>query len=293
MNHSTYVLMTAARNERRHMDHLINSVRAQTLRPLCWVIVSDGSTDGTDELIKQRLAEEPYIRYVRIEPERRQPGFAGKVCALECAGAILDQMDWDYIGNLDADVMFDANYYEQLVQRLDAHPAIGIAGGYVHEWRSGRFRDRPCNRDDYVAGAVQMFRCACFRDVGGYERLRYGGEDTVAMMKASMRGWVVRAYPDLVVRHMQHGSIKRGVVRDLFREGAMRQALGSHPAYELAKCARRAMTAPYVIGGVIRWCGYVWPLISGQHRVVDHEFVHQFRHQQMAKLKHFVFSSAF
>lgn len=285
MQQSDYVLMTAARNERTRIVNVIRSVTNQTRKPARWVIVSDGSTDGTDELVKEWSASVPWIHLLRVEPEGRKPGFAAKVAALEWAAAVLERVDHVFIGNLDADVSFREDYFAQLLERFSDQPGLGLAGGYLLEMRGGRFQNRACNREDYVPGAVQMFRRACFQEIGGYVPARYGGEDTIAMLKARMAGWDVRAFADLPVYHLETSRTKRGPVRDLFREGAMRQTVGSHPAYEALKCLRAAASPPYLAGALIRAAGFLWPWFSGQERIVDRSYIQFLRREQMEHLR--------
>jgi len=78
---SSYVLVTPARNEARFINLTIQSVVRQQLRPLKWIIVSDGSTDGTDEIVNSYCAQHDWIELVKT-PERKQRHFAGKVDVL-------------------------------------------------------------------------------------------------------------------------------------------------------------------------------------------------------------------
>src|ERR1017187_2624764 len=107
----TYVLITPARNEARFIEVTIKSVVAQTHRPLKWVIVSDGSTDGTDDIVGRYMADHPWIELIRM-PERRERHFAGKVHAFNAGYAKVTGLNYDIIGNLDADVSFDEDYLE-------------------------------------------------------------------------------------------------------------------------------------------------------------------------------------
>ena len=285
MKGRTYVLMTAARNERAHLALTLDSVRSQTLKPRLWVVVSDGSTDGTDELVKSRMREEPYLRLIRVESDQRPKGFASKVSALSRAYEQLASIDHDLIGNLDADVSFEADYFERLADQFEKNPKLGLAGGFIHEEQDGVFQSRPTNRSAYVAGAVQMFRRECYDAIGGYTPARYGGEDTIAVIKAALAGWEVQAFPSLVVRHWKKGSLKRGLISDLFREGAMFQLLGSHPLFEMLKCFRKIAEKPYVIGALARGCGFIWPCISGEQRVVGKDVVRRLRQQQKERMR--------
>ena len=160
----SYVLVSPARNEAQFIELTIKSVIAQTVLPLKWVIVSDGSTDGTDEIVKKYASENPWIELVRM-PERRERDFAGKVHAFNAGYARLKGLDYDVIGSLDADISFDEGYFSFLLQKLVADPELGLVGT--------PFKDGPNSIYDYrfvsiehVSGACQLFRRECFRAGG-------------------------------------------------------------------------------------------------------------------------------
>src|ERR1700749_2555870 len=95
----TYVLITPARNEERFIELTIKSVLAQTVRPRKWVIVSDGSTDGTDHIVRRYAAEYPWIELVAMPP-RSERHFAGKVYAFNAGYARLNGVEYDVIGSM-------------------------------------------------------------------------------------------------------------------------------------------------------------------------------------------------
>src|SRR6266446_28275 len=125
-NTLNYVLITPARNEAAFIEQTIESVVAQMARPAKWVIVSDGSTDGTDEIVK-RYASHEWIELVRM-PERRERHFAGKVHAFNAGYARLEGLEYQAIGSLDADISFENTYFEFLLQKLAENPALGLVG---------------------------------------------------------------------------------------------------------------------------------------------------------------------
>src|ERR1700674_2023700 len=123
----TYVLITPARNEAAFIELTIKSVVGQTFRPAKWAIVSDGSTDGTDDIVNKYAAEHAWIELVRM-PERKERNFAGKAYAFNAGYAKLKELDYDVIGNLDADITFDEEYFEFLIQKFAENPQLGVAG---------------------------------------------------------------------------------------------------------------------------------------------------------------------
>src|ERR1700690_2245715 len=109
-----YVLITPARNEAKFIELTLQSVVAQTVRPMRWVVVSDGSTDGMDEIVKKYATENPWIELLRM-PERRERSFAGKVQAFNAGYDRVREMPYQVIVSLDADISFEKDYFEFLL----------------------------------------------------------------------------------------------------------------------------------------------------------------------------------
>src|SRR5216684_1499213 len=129
-----YVLITPARNEAKFIELTLKSVVAQTVLPLKWVIVSDGSTDGTDDIVNKYLAERPWMELIRM-PERRERHFAGKVHAFNAGYAKVKKLSYDFIGNLDGDITFDRDYLAFLLRKFADNPRLGV-GGTPYEERN-------------------------------------------------------------------------------------------------------------------------------------------------------------
>jgi biofilm PGA synthesis N-glycosyltransferase PgaC len=290
MPSSTYVLMTAAKNEAEYIQRTIESVIAQTQKPLAWVIVSDASTDGTDAIIEKYISKEPFIQLIRKDEKEGLPGFASKVKALKIAYASLAHLSFDFIGNLDADISFGREYYEGILEKFEEDPRLGLAGGVVFDRCANEWKRRSPEKDHYVSGAVQFFRRACFEAVGGYPPLKDGGEDTVVAVKARMAGWKVAMFSEFSVFHHKQSSEARGALADRFREGVMFYTLGSHPLFELGKSVLRMKERPYLLGGTARALGYFTALLKGEDRVVDKEFVRFLRKEERNRLMTKLFS---
>src|SRR5215467_6869786 len=105
-NNLEYVVITPARNEAHFIEQTLKSVTSQTVLPLKWVIVSDGSTDGTDDIVKQYAAQYPWIELLRM-PERAERHFAGKVHAFNAGYTRVRDTEYDVVVSLDADISFE------------------------------------------------------------------------------------------------------------------------------------------------------------------------------------------
>lgn len=280
-----YVLLTAAFNEEAHIGRTIESVAGQSLLPQRWVIVSDCSTDRTDEIVQGYAAKYPFIRFIRIV-EKHGRNFGAQVIAIQRGFEQLRDVDYDFISNLDADLSFEPAYYDKLLRKFDEDPKLGLAGGFIFEKaQDGVFRSRPLNSEDSVGHAVQMLRRECYESIGGWVAMPYGGQDWVALVTAQMHGWRIRAFRDLpVFHHRPTGGADRRV-RNLFREGRMDYSLGSYPPFEMLKLVRRLPFKPYVWGSLVRLSGFLWGYWLREERSVSQEFVQFLRSEQKNKLR--------
>lgn len=280
-----YVLVTAAFNEGKLIEDTIRSIISQHCRPVKWVIVSDGSTDQTDAIVARYAAVNQFIQLRRLTDDHPR-NFAAQAHAINAGITQLAATNFDFIGNLDADITIAPSYFQELLQKFTEDPELGLGGGFVHEkCADGVFRSRRDNSASSVAHAVQLFRRACFQAVGGgYVALPYGGPDTYAEVTARMRGWRVTSFPDLQVMHHRTTGSAGGLVRGCFRQGRMDHSLGTLPLFELMKVLRRLHIDPYLIGAAARLAGFTFSYYPRDKRPVSDEFVAYFRQEQSARL---------
>jgi glycosyltransferase involved in cell wall biosynthesis len=277
-----YVLVTAAYNEAALIEGTLRSVAAQTILPKAWVIVSDGSTDRTEEIARTYAARLPFIQVIRIE---RNPGrsFVSKVYAVREGFKRVLGLPFEFVGNLDADLSFDATYFEELLKKFQANPTLGVGGGWILEELDGFYQQRPFNSRVWVPHAVQLLRRSCYEAIGNYVPLPYGGEDTCAVVRARMHGWRAESFPDLPVRHHRRTASAGGLLRNSFRSGLLDHSLGYHPAYELMKRLRRAAERPFMLGTAAGLAGFAAGYLRRSPRPVSREFVTFIRREQMQR----------
>lgn len=283
----TFVLLTAAKNEQNYIELTLQSVIRQTVLPLRWVIVSDGSTDRTDEIVQEYAERHPFIVYVRRSEEEKR-NFGSKVRTLQVAAERLAGLEYDYIGNLDADVSFKPDYYQQVLRQFEEDPDLGLAGGLLWDFDGVRFRpQRPSPKS--VAGPIQMFRTRCWMAVGGYLPLECGSEDGVAEITARMLGWKVRQLSELcVLHHRQTGTEGKGWFRICWKSGKAEYVIGYHPLFHLARGLQRLADRPFMVGSLVRSASYGWCAIRRPGRPVSAEFVRFLHAEEMQKLRHAV-----
>jgi glycosyltransferase involved in cell wall biosynthesis len=282
MPRGQYVLITPAKNEEVSIGVTIESVVNQTVRPAEWVIVSDGSTDRTDEIVRTAAMTNPWIRLLPLPP-RAQRSFAAVVHATEAGVRFLNLEDYEYIGLLDSDVRFRPDYFERVIECLESSPRLGLAGGVVID--VGLRRNRlPRNRQD-VPGAVQFFRRTCFEALGGLLAIPEGGWDALTCARARMVGFETRLLTDLVVDHLKPRNIAEGgLFRRHWQMGIRDHALGYHPLFELAKCLGHIPEPPLFVGAIAWWLGYCSAAIQRRQRRVPRDLARFLRGEQTQRL---------
>jgi glycosyltransferase involved in cell wall biosynthesis len=247
------------------------------------VIVSDGSTDGTDDIVKRYAAEHNWIEFVRM-PERTERHFAGKVHAFNAGYERVRDLNYDIIGSLDADITFDEEYFSFLLSRFAENPRLGVGGTPFREGTNQY--DYRFTSIEHVSGACQLFRRECFDDIGRYKPIKGGGIDLVAVTTARMIGWQTRTFVEKTCEHHRHiGTGTSKVLTSRFRFGKQDYYLGGHPLWEVFRSIYQMKKKPFIAGGLFLLLGYTWAFFSGVERPVSREFVAFRRKEQMHRLR--------
>ncbi len=282
----SFVLLTPAHNEAEHLRRLFRSVLALQTRPDHWVVCDDGSKDGTGALAAELSDGHEFIT-VMSRPARadRQINSKADVVAEAYAEAVTHCPDAAFVVSLDADVELPANTFDLLLDRFEADPNLGLAGGIyryddVETGEAGRVRPH------HVPGPLQMFRREVFDAIGGYRALPDGGLDVVSGAHARMLGWTTTAFPELVYQHnrpMGTGGGRRRVVA-AFHGGARDRSLGAGLAFMAVKTLRRLDDRPYVLSALARFAGFLHSAITRRPHGLDPEMLAFIRAEQRQRV---------
>lgn len=279
-----YVVITPARNEEAFLGRTLASMASQTRPPLKWVVVSDGSTDRTDAMVEEYARQHHWIELLRMPP-RTERDFAGKVGAFEAGRRQVTELPYDVIVSLDADLSFDPDYFVFLLGKLEADPQLGLVGTPFRE--DGRIYDYRYSSTEHVSGACQVFRRACYEQIGGYLPLPGGGIDSIAVLSARMHGWKTRTFTEKVIDHHRpmgagHGG---GVWARSYRLGQRAYRLGWHPLWQVFRSAYQMTRRPYAVAGAALFAGYFGLLLRGEPRTVGQDLIEFQRRDQMRRLR--------
>jgi glycosyltransferase involved in cell wall biosynthesis len=285
-----YVLITAAREEEEFIQKTLDSVVTQTALPERWVVVDDGSADRTAEIVEGYTRRYPWIELVRRSQSDAR-SFAGKVHAFNAGLDRVRSLQFEVIGNLDADVSFDPDYLAFLMREISDDPDLGVAGTpFAENGEYDSARDS-FEGENHVAGGCQLFRTKCFEEIGGYVANAAGGIDWIAVTTARMKGWRTRSFSEKRFHHYRTlGTAGKGPLRALFSYGEKDYYLGGSPMWQLFRVTYRMTKRPFLLGGLALLFGYVWAALRRVNRVVSPELMRFHRQEQMKKLKA-IFSS--
>ena len=278
-----YVLITPAHNEERLIPKTLESMVAQTLLPERWVIVNDGSTDKTAEIATDYAQRFPWIEVVNRSP-RLDRHFGAKVHAFNAGLERIESIDFDVIGNLDADISFDPEYLSFLIRKFSEDPKLGVAGTPFTEGGGYDSTRDSFEGENHVAGGCQLFRRRCFEEVGGYIPNPGGGVDWIAVTTARMKGWKTRSFPEKRFHHYRTlGTAGRSRTAASFSYGEKDYYLGGSPLWQLFRVAYRSTKQP--LDGAALLAGYCWAAVRRIRRPVSRDLMRFHRREQMRKLR--------
>ena len=282
-----YVVVTAARNEADYIENTIESLTAQTVRPMQWVIVDDGSSDATPVIAARVAAQHDWIKLIRRQDRGFRKVGGGNVDAMYKGFESLTHLDYDLLSVVDADLRFGPDYFATLLAKFESDPKIGIAGGRVYDLVNGRLVRMKC-RPEMTFGVIKCWRRACFEEIGGIAR--HPGWDGLDCYTAMMRGWRTRTFEDeeLKIEHLRPtGSSQKNVYTGRIRRGRGQYMMGAHPLWVLGSALYHVLEPPPVIASACVIYGYVWAWLQGEKRSVDDQLMRFIRSWQMRTMREF------
>ncbi len=279
------LVVSPVRDEAKYLRRTLDSMVAQTVRPIEWIIVDDGSTDETPDIVREYAARYPFIRL----ETRQDRGFrklgGGVVAAFNFGKDLARHTDYAYLAKLDGDMSFGPRYLELMMQKFQANPRLAAVSGKVYRSEGDGFVEET-HLEEQVAGQFKLYRRDAFEDIGGFvQHLSWDGID---MHRARMKGWQTLSFyhPDAWLWHHRiMGSSDRSIYVGRLRWGRGNWYMGYHPLYAMAAGINRMRERPYAIGGLLMIAGYLGAALRGLPRYDDMEFRRELRRWQMARLR--------
>jgi biofilm PGA synthesis N-glycosyltransferase PgaC len=282
-----YLLISPCRDEAKYLRRTLDAVSGQSVPPTLWIVVDDGSTDETPQILKEYARRLPYLRVVRRNDRGRRQVGPGVIEAFYAGLETVRLEDFDYLCKLDMDLDLPACYFELLMQRMESDPRIGTTSGkpwFVHP-RSGALVPEVCG-DEMSVGMTKFYRVACFQEIGGF--VRQVMWDGIDCHRARMLGWIAESVdlePIRFVHLRPQGGSHKGIWSGRVRAGFGQYFMGTSPFYYLVAALYRLPAHPAVLGSVAMLWGYLRSWALGLSRYDDLEFRRFLRSYQNACLR--------
>lgn len=279
------VIISPVRNEGEFIMEIINSMISQTVKPVEWIIVDDGSSDETYAIANEAAQLYDWIRVIKkIDRGFRAVG-PGVIEAFYYGYERINSKNHNYICKMDADIQLKPKYFETLLSLFEQDPYLGAASGKPFIEEKGKLIEERTN-DEMVCGQINFYRQQCFDDIGGFVREVHW--DGIAFHRARMEGWRTRSirHPDLNFIHKRlMGSSEKGIIQGRLRWGKGQYFMGTHPLFLLAITVYRMMERPFVWGGLFIFVGYYQAYFASMRRYEHAAFRKSLHAWQMERLK--------
>ncbi len=276
-----YVIVTPVRDEEEHIEKTINSVISQTLRPLQWVIIDDGSTDDTATIIDNYANMYAWIKALHRSNRGTRVAGGGVIEAFYDGYGAIDAIEWKFIVKLDGDLSFKPSYFNDCIEEFHKDPGLGVGGGMIyHEIKGALELER--NPLFHVRGATKIYKRACWEAIGGL--IKAPGWDTIDEVKANMLGWETRSFRNLKVIHHRFTGAADGTWGNAVKNGKANYISGYHPIFMLAKGMKRFFAKPYVIGALGLFYGFMSGYFKKIPQIDDKKLITYLRQQQLKRL---------
>jgi len=282
-----YILITPIKDEEKNLTELIQSVAGQTIKPIFWVIVDDGSTDRSPEIIEEAQKKYEWIQSIRLNGGVRdswlhladvlKKGF--DFCFEYCKN---NGIDFDYVGTVDGDVILEEAYYENLLKKFEEKQRLGIASGRTWILDGNQM----IYMKDYLPGGVKVCRRKCFEDCGGIPLS--SAWDTVLNTKAKLKGWDVRQFDEIRQFSVRFGCSAEGLWKGYKEHGKSAYYLGFNFIHAIVKGLKLMVEKPYYIG-IAYLYGYFGSLMLRKRQIDDKEIKYYYRYTRPKEMIRYYF----
>jgi len=283
-----YIIISPVRNEEKNIELTLKSVTAQTVKPQIWIIVDDGSTDNTKNLVNKYVDKYSWIKLIELEDRGYYDLESGGEIKAFYKGfeTIKSNDDYDYIAKLDGDISFNEYYYEQLLDHFESNNKLGIASGLCHISVGNKLIPEKTYKK-HPRGPARVYRRKCWDEMGGVKDVLTW--DAIDVYKARMLGWETLNYKNIIAIHHVKTWEKGGKVHGLKRSGKLQYLMGSHPVFFSIKTAASIIKKPYLIGSFLIAYGYIEAYLKNETIVPEKELLTYIRKEQLKRLLPFLY----
>jgi glycosyltransferase involved in cell wall biosynthesis len=284
-----YIIVTPAKNEGKNLPITISSIEKQTLKPALWVIVDDGSTDNTPEIIEAAKKNHAWIHSICLHGVKKRD--LGIHYACVCISGLnyaieyckRNMIGYEYIGTVDADMSLENTYFENLIKEFGKDRKLGIASGGT--WVSIKGKEMQLQlREEIPCGGHRLWRKECFEETGGFP-LTYAA-DSFSIIKAKLRGWKTKRFEEYKARQARLTCSAEGLWEGWKKEGVAMYYMEFRPLFAILRAIRYLFNKPYYIG-LAYLVGYLGGYINKKPRINDEEIRYYSRYTRPREVRRF------
>jgi len=278
-----FIIISPARNEEAFIESTIRSVINQTIKPIEWIIVNDGSTDSTKSIIEKYTVQYPWIKLVNVEDRGFYYPGTGVVNVIKKGFEQIIYGDWNFVIKLDCDITIESHYLENVLTEFDKNPKLGIASGAIY-LLDGNKEKKEKSQSDHPWGASKVYRKQCFEDIKGWKAIP--GWDLADLLAAQMKGWETRCFDEYKIYHFRGTGTRRpGFTKGRFLLGRFHYRYGYSLDYTFFKSIYWLGEKPFIIGGISIFLGYLYAALRMESKLFDKEMSQFLRKKHRKYLK--------
>ena len=187
-------------NEQDFIKKSVESLIDQTIKPAEVIYVNDNSTDNSKNIIKNLIGKCEWIRVIDHKSfQEHVPG--SKVIEAFNFGLKNLETQFDIICKFDGDIILPKNYIEKIIEIFNEKEKVGIAGGNLYVLKNGKWIYENIATKTHVRGPIKAYRAECFNDINALKSSI--GWDTVDVLLAQKKGWLIYTDKNLIVKHLK------------------------------------------------------------------------------------------
>lgn len=279
----SHIVITPVRNEEKNIEYTINSMVSQTIKPVQWIIVDDGSSDNTYNLILKYTEKCKWITPIRKSTKLTENMGTGSVPKAFLYGMKYAKYnDYDFIVKLDGDLSFNDDYFERIINEFKINPKLGIASGGCYEYKRDGMLILEKVPKFHTRGASKVYRRECFEIIGGV--IPHVGWDTIDEIKAWMHGWETMNFPEIKMIHYRKTGSRGGILRGKIRAGYSAYYIGYHPIYMILRSLYWFTQKPFIICGLAMLLSYMKCIIYSCDQIQNKKLKKFIKQEQIKKI---------
>jgi biofilm PGA synthesis N-glycosyltransferase PgaC len=279
-----YYVITPAKNEEKYISFTLDSMIQQKIKPIQWIIVDDGSTDRTIEIVEKYQKDHLWITLISLNTKEEKKLYGSKVIKAFNAGYdLIKNAEYDFVVKLDADISFPDYYFEEIGKSFANNKKLGICGGYLCE--SEQDFSKVASQSTYVQGPAKSITANCFREIGGF--LQENGWDGLDQLKAMYLGWEVANIPIQIIHHRKQTTEYRSL-NFFYNNGITHYRSGNDFILTFIRTLVKLKEKPYFMASYNYFKGYLYAFLSRQPKLVDEKlarFIRSYHYKRLLSFK--------